>query len=744
MGVKGTRASVLRQYRLLSTQYRNKRCCRNSLTPVFCFLFLFFTFHSTLFTPLNAQVSRPTGISSRVNRDFRPTSLPQNKKFPSSKKDTDVVANDSTMHGDSTQIKGLVYHKAVPDSVLRDMVFFFYLRPFNVKFNEVWNPSLDPSGVQYNNEPLDGFNGNYYLGKGVAGHPHLPIYYRRPDRLKINFQQEEFEGYIKTPDNVRYFQTLTPYSLVSYNNSLNKDYLVHLTHTQNIIPGWNVAFDYQLICPEGPFAYSGTKNHYLDATTNYFSTDSRIMAHGGIIWQSFTIDENGGIIDDSHFISGEMSNQSGLPMALSGTGSTHLRRNAFASVSYNMVRQVERIRLRDSLATRIDTSSDGTENIIVDTIEVTDTLRTSKPTSFNAGIFTLDASYSRRERTAYMTTFSNTEQWDESSATLFWTNDAYPDHKWHNPFKITLGVTPRKISGIIHTDTSRAPDTVSAISIFNPFVRTELLLGKLLFKVEAELDQTLTKLNTAVTEPDYRGSASLLFLLDTMRLSGIEGTTRFISSMPDVRMLHASSYSLSPLRELYLGAHFFKETDSKNFKHLIDINLSATNKSHAVWYDTLLRVHEGNGNFWIFQADINLRFQWHWLHFDMQQQLQYSTDSVQMPLPLWASKNSLYADFLLFSGALRLQIGTDLRFYTAFAPQQYDPATGVFFRQETKTGNYLWADAFLNLQVKRVSIYLKGGHINALWEKHPNYFLLPHYPGQSFGLFWGITWHFFD
>ncbi len=652
---------------------------------------------------------------------------------------------DSTATADSVGVKGLVYNKTIPDSVLRAKVFFFNIAPLAVKINEVWNPSLDPTGVQYNNDPIDAFNGNYYLGKGVLGHPHLPIFYRLPDHLKINLQQEEFEVYLKKPENVRFYQTMTPYSLLSYNNSLNKDYRVHLAHTQNIIPGWNLSFDYQLICPEGPFAYSGAKNHYLDFTTNYFSSDSRLQAHGGIIWQSFTIDENGGITDDNYFTSGEMRNQSGLPMTLSGSGTTHLRRNAFAGVTYNIVSQVERTRQRDSLSVRNITADDGTVKIIADTIEVTDTLRTSKPLSFNAGVFGLEASYSRRERSAYLTGYSNTDQWDEVNATLFWTNDAYPDYRWRNPFKLTLGITPRRISGYFRSDTTKAtPDTLSALCLVNPFAKAQILVGNLLLSLDAEFDNTLRQLDTAVSVPDYRGSASLMLFLDTLRQSGIEAKATLLNAIPNVRMLHATHYTLKPIRDLRYELHLFRQSGTPKSNLFIDLNLSATSKSHAAWYDSTLTVRKGKTGLWLFQAALTMRMKWRWLHFDMQQLLQYSTDTVQLPLPLWTSKNSLYADFPLFSGALRLQVGTDLRCYTAFAPSQYDPATGLFYRQDTKTGNYLWADAFLNLQVKRVSIYLKGGHLNALWESHPNYFLLPHYPGQRFGFFWGITWHFFD
>ena len=126
-------------------------------------------------------------------------------------------------------------------------------------------------------------------------------------------------------------------------------------------------------------------------------------------------------------------------------------------------------------------------------------------------------------------------------------------------------------------------------------------------------------------------------------------------------------------------------------------------------------------------------------------ELQHSTDPDQLPVPLWASKNSLYADFPLFHGTLRAQLGVDLRYHTAYHAPFYDPATGLFLQQDALTvGNYLWGDLFVTMQVKRASIYIKAGHLNALWENPATYFLLPHYPGQKFGLQWGLTWCFFD
>ncbi len=651
------------------------------------------------------------------------------------------TGNDS-LFADTSATKGLVYVTETPDSVLRSKVFFFHFTSGNVKIDEVWNPTLDPTGVQFS-DPLDAFNGNYYLGQGTIGHPHLAIFPTYADQLTYSLQSDGMEGYLKTPESIRLYQTLTPYTLLSYNNTLNKDYLVHIAHTQNIIPGWNVSFDYQLICPEGNLAGSGAKNHYLDVTTNYFSRDSRLQVQAGFIWQSMRMDENGGLSDDSYFTSNQTSNLGGLPVVLYNSQSKNLHHNAFAHATYNFVKQVDRIRHRDSLSARYDTLNSDSIRMVVDTIEVTDTIRIGTPRVINAGVIGLEVGYTRWKRAAYLSNFTDSLLWSDASATLFWTNDAYPDYRWHNPLKFTIGITPRRIDAIVTTDTTSGPDTLVSSAAINPFAKIELSLGRITLKGEGELNNTLLGLHKNIEETDYRATASLQFDFDSNGNSGINLAGTVMRQTPEVRMLHASNYSLKPITSQHYNLHLFHSSDSGFFR-LIDLSASMTHMSHNVWYDSTLNVCSGSDDFWYYQAALTLNLQWGWFHVDMQQFLQHSTDDVQLGVPLWASKNSIYADFHLFRRALRMQVGVDIRYYTAFAPDGYDPATGIMFQQDTETGDYLWGDAFINLQVKRASIYIKAGHINALWESTPRYFLLPHYPGTRFGLFWGMTWNFFD
>ncbi|MBR1550124.1 MAG: hypothetical protein IJ634_05740 [Bacteroidales bacterium] len=692
-------------------------------------------------TAVDAQVVRKTGTTparggfgtlNRGNNTLGNTNTTNNNTYPSDSNYTDTSAT-----------KGLVYVTETPDSVLRRKVFFFYRVPHSVKIDEVWNPTLDPTGVQFS-DPLDGFNGNYYLGQGTIGHPHLPVFPTVAEGLGHSLQYEGQDGYLKTPGSIRLYQTLTPYTLLSYNNTLNKDYLVHVAHTQNIIPGWNVSFDYQLICPEGNLSGSGAKNHYLDATTNYFSSDSRLQVQAGFIWQSLTMDENGGLSDDSYFTDNQTSNLGGLPVMLYNSASKNLHHNAFIHATYNMVQQVEKYRHRDSLAVRHDTVSVDSIRMVVDTLEVVDTIPVGKPHIINAGVFGVEMDYSRWKRAAYLTAFSDSLLWSDASASLFWTNDAYPDHRWRNPLKITLGITPRRLDAIITTDTTAGPDTLVSSAAVNPFAKVEIALGqRITLKAEAELDNTALGLHDNLKEPDYHAAATMHFQFDSAGNSGMELVAAMQRQLPDIRMLHATNYTLDAIQTQRYGMHFFHHSDSGLFR-LIDLSASMSHLSHNLRYDSTLTVNVGDGDFFLYQAALSLNLQWGWFHVDMQQLLQHSTDRLQMDVPTWASKNSIYADFNLFHRALRMQVGVDIRYYTLFAPDAYAPATGLFYMQDTETGDYLWGDAFINLQVKRASIYVKAGHINALWESSPRYFLLPHYPGNRFGLFWGLTWNFFD
>ena len=678
----------------------------------------------------------PTLVQGQIERE-RGGFRPDNPSSPTRGIQGGQPGSFPLADNDTSATKGLVFHSDTPDSLLKGKVFFFPIPTLGVKIHQLQNPILDPTGAQYH-DPLDAPDGNYYLSTGVLGHPHLALYPTFGGGFQHWLQDDEHEGYAKTLQNINLYQTLTPYSRLSYGSSLNKDYSLAITHTQNMWPGWNAAFDYRLINPEGPFVHSAARNHYLDATTNYFSQDSRLQALAAFIFQRYTIDENGGLSDDSYFTSGRQSNQAGLPMHYSNSGSVTLRHDAFSRISYNLVQQVVHYRRRDSLTVRHDTVAPDSVRMVLDTIVRTDTLQPSSPHTLNAGAIGLDVHHKRTKRAAYIEGLGDSTLWSETAATLFWTNDVHPDHRWRNPLKITIGIKPQLLR------THLLGDTLAAASALNPYAKAELALKRMTLTAEGEANHTLMAMLPQVKEPEWRGCLELNAPLDTNDGNTLAFRTDIQHSMPTVRMLLTAGHSLKA-QEVQRHELRYRHRKDSTLLPSLDLSLCATHLSHALWYDTALAVQEGGAPLWLLQASLTASLRHRWLCLDMQQLVQYSTDDVQVGVPLWTSKNSLYGDWMLFRRALRMQVGIDVRFHSKFYADAYDPGTGLFHQQEEcEVGGYVWGDVFVNLQVKRATIYAKAGHVNALWERQPQYLLLPHYPGQGFGLMWGLTWNFFD
>ena len=669
--------------------------------------------------PDNIQRGTPSGSSS-ISRTNNQNNASSNSAASSSVNDTNYSQTDTSA------TKGLIYNKEEPDSVLRQKVFLFHRRPQHIWINEVWNPTLDPTGVQFY-DPLDALNGNYYLGKGSLGHPHVAVYTSLADGLRPHLQPDLYPGYAIFLDNLDYFQTITPFSALAYGGSLANEHSLQVLHTQNIMPGWNASFRYRLLNPEGIYTSSGALNHYLDATTNYFSPDSRLQVSAAIAWQSFKIDENGGLLYDSIFTQRLLNNWAGIPVVLSGSGTLQHNLAATTRISFSLERQSDTYRHRDSLA--LIQVNDST--IRTDTISVVDTIHLHNPHVLNLGVIAMEVNTDRQKRI-----FTDSTLWREHTAALFWTNDAYTDYRWRNPLKITLGLQPRLISAVIYGDTA------TFASLLNPFAHIRLVLWHTTIAIDAETHTGFTGYIDG-GNADRRLATSLLIPFDSAGLTTlcIEAVTQ--NKAPDWLVIH----DYMTLHTGSLPASQNIERFAVRFRHkdIANIGASASHLDRNLWYDTSLNLHEGTRDLWLLQAALTLRLKAGLMHFDMQQLLQYSTDTDQLPVPLWASKNSLYADFSLFSRTLRVQVGADVRYHTPYLAPAYIPEAGLFVHQDEQViGGYLWADAFVNIQVKRVSAYLKAGHVNALWETPATYFLLPHYPGQGFGMQWGLIWYFFD
>ncbi len=136
------------------------------------------------------------------------------------------------------------------------------------------------------------------------------------------------------------------------------------------------------------------------------------------------------------------------------------------------------------------------------------------------------------------------------------------------------------------------------------------------------------------------------------------------------------------------------------------------------------------------------------LHLENTLLLQQITSGEVIDLPLVTARSALFFDHLFrfpsTGGELSFQLGAEVMAHTPYFAMNYMPATGRYYSQSTtKTGNYPFVNAFLNLKVKRTRIFVMADHLNSGVTGY-NYFLVPGYPLNIRMIRYGLAWTFYD
>ena len=708
---------------------------------------------------INAQAQKTIGKTNNGSSN-KPTTTQNNfnsSTFPNSN-------NDEPDTTQNREPEGIIFdNEEEADSVLTGYVFNFPQIFRSVKLYQYMHPSLDPTGVEFFN-PVHRMDGNYFIDKGSLGQAHLSLYPfafetitlseipRITTPLSLEWQTDANPIYRKYLHLKRYYQTLRPYTLLSYGSSLNEDYQIKVIHTQNIKPRWNVAFLYDLVSRDGLYTNSEVTNHILDATTNYYSKDARYQLQAGISFNRLRQQENGGVQNDT--TCWDYTREAGVPVNMYTAQNQWRDFNIHIHQSYNTVRQFE------YLKPKIQIVADSLKN---DTIVSYDTILPHKPHTYNTGVFAWDIDFSKHRRIFYDSHadswFYNTATLDTSfyydstahyklSSELYWTNDAYVDHRWHNPFIILFGIRP-ELNHIQFAGQTFRNSSISELSV-SPFAQVNLHLKSL------ELAASAEEVTGSIRNGDYRLNGNIR--LDAGKHGIFNLTLLSEAQSPEMIYYHNEgcytwnlngNFNKIKRQQIALQYQMRKTDKDTGFLRYVETRTSAMLLSDNIWFSSTMQPTQGTKTGLLLQGTASTHLRFSWFNIQLQEMVQYSSDNNVIRVPLFASKNSLYADIFLFHRALHMQTGFDIRYHTKYYADGWNPVLGAFYRQDdVEVGNYLVTDFWITLQIKRASIYLKASHFNAPIENltsfTPAYFSLPHYPMEGFGLYWGVTWKFFN
>ena len=166
--------------------------------------------------------------------------------------------------------------------------------------------------------------------------------------------------------------------------------------------------------------------------------------------------------------------------------------------------------------------------------------------------------------------------------------------------------------------------------------------------------------------------------------------------------------------------------------------------NNYLYNDTLGIVRQNTGLINVMSAYLRKDFKLWWFHLDNQILFQYSSDQSTLPLPMFTFHMRYYLEMEAVKNVLTIQLGADARLNTPYYAPAYNPALGTFQLQTREMIGYNpYIDIFLNMQWKRVNIFLKVINVGEGWPTGASSFSAYHYIRPSLGFKFGIHWPFY-
>ncbi len=150
--------------------------------------------------------------------------------------------------------------------------------------------------------------GTWCRDMGNIGAPALNLQFTPEERFGPTLGYHVFDAGSYSLDSAKYYNTNRPYSDFSYRLGSKLEQYTGLMHSQNIKPNWNVAVEYHKTTSAGYYKIERNNNDNLYLTSNYRSLNKHYKLWFALVYNKEQHDENGGISNASEL---DSTNSSG-------------------------------------------------------------------------------------------------------------------------------------------------------------------------------------------------------------------------------------------------------------------------------------------------------------------------------------------------------------------------------------------------------------------------------------------------
>ena len=624
---------------------------------------------------------------------------------------TDRTAN-ANWHDESVRISFRKANSAT-DSYPDTSIHTFHRRPFS----QPWYQNLGNLGSPTR---------SLFFTPENDGHTGPSLGYHAYDVYRIN------------ADSVLYYNTTRPFSSFSFQLGSKLENMLQIMHTQNVRPNWNFAVQYRKITSPGYYKIQRTNQDHGSASTTYQSPNLHYNLKAAIVYNLAQQDENGGIAADSFLSDARYSDRNTIPVD-------------FENPSYSIRRSSVTNRLRDF-------------NLLLQhdyTWGRRDTLYNADSTQFHFELTPRFRISHRMEigsqKYIFKSVRTDSLTWSSFFQRSFATNDSvFSQQQWtwvDNRFMLNGFLGKRESQLLFNAGIGNRIDNFRTYFI-NGDDRTNVLSNYLIGELRKDALKPGQWSYNASAQFFFSGPAAGNFLLHAA-LGKDLGQRWGAFTAGFKQSLNDAPYNYTRIQNQY-----FTETHSLNNESITQLYATIQSERFGIaggvrnyvignyiyLADSLnevsngrLQVRQSSSAFNLTQAWLRKSFYFGSFVLDNEVAFQQIAGDAPIEVPLFMGRHQISYESYLFAKALKIAVGADVRYHTAYKPLGYAPFYNRFYYQDTYTaGADPEVSLFFNFKVKRFRAYLMGDQMQRLFGMHN--MPTPGYPTQDLMIRFGFDW----
>ena len=535
------------------------------------------------------------------------------------------------------------------------------------------------------------------------------------------------------PQDVKYYDVKTPLTELVLENGVKEGQFLSTTFAHNIHSRWNYAINYKYLKSQGRYLNSLANSSNIIFSSNYQTKNARYKIKGNFVSHDLNNQENNGLTDES------------LLAFTQNNPNFSNRERMYVNTYYGQSKYDERRMHLDHQFGIFSFSRTTSDTIAQDTLQI----QKEFPIYIKHEINYQHQAFEYNERSPddyFNSALISDNRYNRKKFNKL-ENLVSLGYQWSNRLSVEGGLIQQMLK--MYNDS-----TLTIDNLIIPESVTENRIGiqgNLKFDWRENIDIAANGFFTRGDKFGNQYQINANIRLIPFKNYLMQGGIKLNSSFPSLNYLMHQSYYQD---FNYYNPGFKNQTTQEIWAELSSQQLGLTvygsllNQTNMVYVDTdyLPKQLDGATNY--FHIGAREHFKYRSFGLDLQAQFQKVIQNADyLPLPDLITRATAYYQTRAFKNHAHIQTGITAHYYSKFNSREFFPIINEFMISQPENarniGNYPQIDAFFNMKVDRMRIYLRSLNLNSFIQPG-KYFSTPLQPDRDFKIQVGIHWFLFS